>query len=129
MTVIPFPSVSTKCSGHTMPGLTAPELRERALANYYAAERNNGVDPLTANERMQEFAKRLDAIDYDRDLRKHEPRPRDNQRYAVASLIGECEAIVASGNLPEPTEQSLRVLIAHALAAFGMASKSERRTA
>lgn len=39
--------------------------RERALANFYAAERNAGADPLTANERMHEFAKRLD---YERDL-------------------------------------------------------------
>lgn len=45
-----------------MPGLSAPELRERALANYYAAERRSGVDPLTANGRMHEFAKRLDEL-------------------------------------------------------------------
>lgn len=34
--------------------------RETALLNFYAAERRAGVDPLTANERMAEFAKRLD---------------------------------------------------------------------
>lgn len=36
--------------------------RERALFNYYQAERRAGADPLTANERMAEFAKRLDAL-------------------------------------------------------------------
>ena len=39
-----------------------PHFRERALLNYYTAERRAGADPLTANERMHEFAKRLDAI-------------------------------------------------------------------
>lgn len=34
--------------------------REQQLANFYAAERNAGADPLVANERMNEFAKRLD---------------------------------------------------------------------
>jgi hypothetical protein len=68
--------------------------------------------------------------DHDRDLRKHEPRPSDRaQHYAVASLIGECEALVASGSLAPPAEQSLRVLIAHALAAFNMPSRAERETA
>lgn len=38
-----------------------PSAREIALMNYYAAERRAGADPLTANERMAEFAKRLDA--------------------------------------------------------------------
>lgn len=69
MTVIPFP-VSTSCSGRTMPGLTAPELRERALANYYAAERRAGATPVEANERMHFFAARLDDMnaEYARDL-------------------------------------------------------------
>ena len=35
---------------------------ETALLNFYAAERRAGADPLTANERMHEFAKRLDAL-------------------------------------------------------------------
>lgn len=61
MTILPFP-ISTSCTGRTMPALTAPELRERALANYYAAERRKGVDSLTANRRMHEFAKNLDAM-------------------------------------------------------------------
>lgn len=41
--------------------------REQALASYYAAERNAGVCPLVACERMGEFAKRLDA-EFERDL-------------------------------------------------------------
>lgn len=67
--------------------------------------------------------------DRERDYRKHEERPADRQRLAVASLIGECESIAASGTLAEPAEQSLRVLIAHALAAFNMPSKAERADA
>jgi hypothetical protein len=51
------------------------------------------------------------------------------QRFAVTALIGQCEAVAASGALPEPAEQSLRVLIAHALAAFNMPSKTERMEA
>lgn len=43
-----------------------------------------------------------------------------NRRLAVASLIGECEAIAGSGVLTEPAEQSLRLLIAETLSAFGM---------
>jgi hypothetical protein len=38
-------------------------IRESALANFYAAERRAGADPLTANERMGEYAKRLDAME------------------------------------------------------------------
>jgi hypothetical protein len=71
MTIIPFPTqVSSQCSSRTMPGLTTPELRERALANYYAAERRAGADALTANSRMHEFAKRLDAMNaaFEKDL-------------------------------------------------------------
>ena len=42
--------------------------REAALLNFYSAERRAGADPLTAHERMGEFAKRLDALEYERDL-------------------------------------------------------------
>jgi len=35
--------------------------RSESLLNFYTAERRAGADPLTANERMHEFAKRLDA--------------------------------------------------------------------
>lgn len=74
---------------------------------------------------MTRAATQEERWDRDRDLRKHEPHPRD-QRLAVAALIGHCESIAANGQLPEPVEQSLRVLIAHTLAAFDMPSKSER---
>jgi hypothetical protein len=43
-------------------------VRSTALQNYYAAERRAGADPLTANERMHFFAKRLDELEYQRDL-------------------------------------------------------------
>jgi hypothetical protein len=39
--------------------------REIALANFYSAERRAGACPLVANERMQEYAKRLDRLEYD----------------------------------------------------------------
>ncbi len=42
--------------------------REQALANYYGAERRAGADPLLANERMHFFARRLDDLEYQRDL-------------------------------------------------------------
>ena len=42
------------------------------------------------------------------------------QLCAVAQLIGHCEAIAASGELSEPAERSLRLLIAETLSAFGM---------
>jgi hypothetical protein len=45
---------------------------------------------------------------------------RSTERLAAAALIGECEAIVECGLLPEENEQSLRLLIADALSAFGM---------
>lgn len=67
--------------------------------------------------------------DHARDLRKHEERPADRQRLAVAALVGECESIAASGNLTEPAEQSLRLLIAETLSAHGMPSIAERETA
>lgn len=54
---------------------------------------------------------------------QHEPVPIINlnrQAYAVAKLVGHCEAIVGSGLLPEPSEQSMRLLIAEALSAFNM---------
>jgi hypothetical protein len=54
---------------------------------------------------------------------QHEPVPirkLSRQAYAAAKLIGHCEAIAGSGLLPEPSEQSLRLLIAEALSAFDM---------
>jgi hypothetical protein len=56
-------TVLTLCTSRT-----AIPTREEALANFYAAERNAGADPLTANERMHEFAKRLDDLEYQREL-------------------------------------------------------------
>jgi hypothetical protein len=71
--------------------------------------------------------------DHDRDLRKADWRPGDplplDQRLAVAALVGECESIAGSGNLTQPAEQSLRLLIAKTLVAFGMPSKRERENA
>lgn len=59
---------------------------------------------------------------------QHEPVPilkLNRQAYAVAKLVGHCEAIVGSGLLPEPSEQSLRLLIAEALSAFNMVSHDQ----
>lgn len=56
-------TVLTLCTSRT-----ATPTREEALANYYAAERRAGADPLLANERMHFFAKRLDDLEYQRDL-------------------------------------------------------------
>ena len=50
---------------------------------------------------------------------------KQRRRYAVASLIGECEALAASGLLPEQREMTLRKLIADALSSHGM-SASDR---
>jgi predicted aminopeptidase len=49
-----------------------------------------------------------------------------SQHLAVAALIGQCEAIAASGNLAEPAEQSLRLLIVETCNAFGMPTQAER---
>jgi hypothetical protein len=43
--------------------MITPERREAALLNFYSAERRAGADALTANERMHEFAKRLDNVE------------------------------------------------------------------
>jgi hypothetical protein len=47
------------------------------------------------------------------------------QHVCVASLIGHCEAIAASGLLPEPSEESLRVLIAETICAFNLQHNQE----
>lgn len=52
----------------TPEGQREPGIRETALMNYYAAERRAGACPLVANERMHFFAKRLDDLEYQRDL-------------------------------------------------------------
>lgn len=43
-------------------------VRSTALMNYYSAERRAGACPLVANERMHFFAKRLDDLEFERDL-------------------------------------------------------------
>jgi hypothetical protein len=52
--------------------MTEAGRRETSLMNFYSAERRAGACPLVANERMAEFAKRLDQIAkdeaYERDL-------------------------------------------------------------
>lgn len=37
-------------------------VRSEALQNYYSAERRAGATPVEANERLAEYAKRLDAL-------------------------------------------------------------------
>jgi len=69
--------------------------------------------------------------DHRRDLAKHEPRPSDltvSQRFALAKLIGFAEGVVASGTCGI-VEIDGRIIIAEALAAFGMPSKAERADA
>lgn len=51
-----------------MMGVYSFPTREQALANYYSAERRAGTDPVTATERMGEFAKRLDDLEYQNEL-------------------------------------------------------------
>lgn len=59
---------SDQCAEQPAPTLSVPASnlklameRVSALYNFYQAERNAGASPLVANERMHEFAKRLDA--------------------------------------------------------------------
>lgn len=49
-------------------GIIILPTREQALANYYSAERRAGACPLVANERMGEFAKRLNDLEFERDV-------------------------------------------------------------
>ncbi len=51
------------------------------------------------------------------------------QHVIVASLVGHCESIAASGRLELSAEQSLRLLIAETLSAFGMVHHDERNAA
>ncbi len=59
---------SDQCEEHSSPALSDPSSalrlameRASALYNFYQAERLAGASPMLANERMHEFAKRLDA--------------------------------------------------------------------
>lgn len=47
------------------------------------------------------------------------------QSICVASLVGHCESILGAGHLPLPAEQSLRLLVAETLSAFGMQSHDQ----
>lgn len=49
-------------SGCSMPGLTTPELRERAIHNFYTHERRAHVPADLAWERSQAFGRDLDRI-------------------------------------------------------------------
>jgi hypothetical protein len=81
---------------------------------------------MTRNATPEEVA------DHDHDLRKHDngsPR-RDplthDQKYALAKLIGAMEGIISSGVLAESgIEPELREIVARALAAFDLPSKTE----
>jgi hypothetical protein len=74
---------------------------------------------------MPAFCSSDELADYRHDLRKHEPRPRD-QRVAVAKLVGYCEGICKSGALTEISEGQLRRLVIETLIAFEMPTKAER---
>jgi hypothetical protein len=47
------------------------------------------------------------------------------QLLAVSALVGECESLVASGDLSDSQERSLRLVLAHTLAAYGFPSRHE----
>lgn len=51
--------------------------------------------------------------------------PTISQRYAVAKIIGYCEAIASSGLVGEIMERRLREHIAETLSAFGMEPHQE----
>jgi hypothetical protein len=65
-----------------------------------------------------------DLADHDRDLRKHDTRPKD-QRLAVATLVDYCEGICKSGALTEINEGQLRRLVIETLIAFDMPTAAE----
>jgi hypothetical protein len=78
---------------------------------------------------MTRAATAAEHADHDRDLRKADTRPSYDQRAAVAGLIGYSEAILESGLLGEIMESQFRHVIARALVAFNMPSKTERADA
>lgn len=51
------------------------------------------------------------------------------QAICVASLVAHCESIASSGLLPEPSEESLRLLIAETLSAFQMQPHQQEQAA
>jgi len=50
-----------QCAEQPNPALRLALARVSILYNFYQAERRAGASPLIANERMHEFAKRLDS--------------------------------------------------------------------
>lgn len=54
-------SEGEQCAEQPNPALSLAMERASALYHFYQAERRAGACPLVANERMHEFAKRLDA--------------------------------------------------------------------
>lgn len=61
--VVTFQRVSgAYASGRSMPGLTTPELRERAILNFYTELRHQKVPSDLAWDRSQEFGRDLDRI-------------------------------------------------------------------
>ncbi len=70
--VIPFPRISnTECQASSMPGMTDPELRERAKQNFYSAERRAGTDHVTAYELSEAFGRDLDRINSRMEAERH----------------------------------------------------------
>jgi hypothetical protein len=61
--IVEFPRVNgAEASARTMPGLTTPELRARAIANFYTDERRKHVPADIAWERSEAFGRDLERI-------------------------------------------------------------------
>jgi hypothetical protein len=84
---------------------------------------------------MTRAATQTEIADHDRDHRKHDRRLgvmdlAADQQYALAKLIGAMEGVISSGVLDDSgVELELRGIVATALSAFQMPSKSERKSA
>jgi hypothetical protein len=46
------------------------------------------------------------------------PANETQRLFAISALVGECESLTASGDLNESQESTLRLLVAHVLAAY-----------
>jgi len=71
-----------------------------------------------------------DVLDIKQYLRP-DPRRSDQhlsvaQRYAVAALLGYCEAIISVGGLSETHEMELRLRVNTTCTVFGLPTKAER---
>jgi len=61
--VLEFPRVNgAKATGCSMPGLTTPELRARAISNYYTYERRKHTPSDVAWARAEAFGRDLERI-------------------------------------------------------------------